>query len=59
MSREINKVEVTDTKVKIVVVERNYWGSIVRRQQMTFKRRHFEQAMANAGITVPWSRVRP
>ena len=59
MSKEIDKVEVTDTKVKLVVVDRDGWGSVRRRQQMTFNRRHFEHAMARAGILVPWSRVKP
>ena len=57
MSKEIDKVEVTDKKVTLKIVWRDGWG-IYKRQQMTFSRRHFENAMARAGITVPWSRVK-
>lgn len=57
--RQIAKVEVTSHKVKLVIEDRDVYGRKSKSQQMTFRRRHFEQAMANAGITVPWSKVRP
>lgn len=56
MSKEIDKVLVTDTKVTLKIVFRDAWG-IYKRQQMTFSRRQFEVAMRDAQVTVPWNRV--
>ena len=55
--KKIKSIEIKKDKVKIVVEDRDLYGTVRRRQQMTFGRRHFETALQNADITVPWKAV--
>lgn len=57
--KEIDKINIRADKVTIVVVERDMWGGVRKRQQMTFRRRQFESALRTAEITVPWQEVKP
>lgn len=52
--KQIHKVVVKPGKVTLTIVERDYWGAIKKRQQMTFTKRHFDKALSDAEITVPW-----
>lgn len=56
--KEVKSIEVRRDRVKIEVVERDRWGAIRHRQQLTFHRRGFENALRAAEMTVPWEEVR-
>jgi hypothetical protein len=49
--------DLTKDTVRLVIVERSRWGHVTKRTQHTFRRRAFERALREAGITVPWHRV--
>ena len=57
--KEIRSVTVDEKRdrVTIVVVDRDSWGSIRSRKQMTFRKRGFESALRVAEMTIPWQDV--
>lgn len=55
--KEIKSIEIKGDKVTLVVQDRDSWGTVRDRRQMTFRRRHFEKALMDADITVPWKAV--
>lgn len=57
--KEIHSVTVDENRdrVTLVVVERDSWGAIRGRKQMTFRKRQFESALRTAEMTVPWQDV--
>lgn len=59
MAKVIKKLELTADKVKLVVEDVDRWGYVKynSRRQMTFNRRHFENALRQALITVPWDQI--
>jgi hypothetical protein len=59
MSWQIDKVEVqaNTNKVTMFFVKRDAYGRATKREQKTFSRRHLQQAMNTAVITVPWANL--
>lgn len=57
MSKEIKSITLKDKKVTMVFQERNSWGTIVGKQQITISRWALERALREAEITVPWDRA--
>lgn len=43
--------------IKMVVTERDRWGTVRKRSQHTFRRRQFESALRTAKVIVPWDKV--
>ena len=57
--KEIHSIEIRGDRVRVKVHDRDAtWGWIRNRQQMTFRRRQFEQALRDAEIVVPWDQVK-
>lgn len=55
--KEVNRVRIKGDRVTLTVVDRDSWGTIRSRRQMTFRRRAFERALRDAEVTVPWTEV--
>ena len=57
--KEIHSVTVDEKRdrVTLVVIERDSWGTIRDRKQMTFRKRQFESSLRIAEMTVPWQDV--
>lgn len=57
--KEIHNVTVDAKRdrVTLFIVERDSWGAIRDRKQMTFRKRQVEAALCAAEMTVPWQDV--
>ena len=55
--KRLEKVDVRGDKVTLVFEDRDKWGRLRRRQQITINRRNLEFALRKAEMTVPWQEV--
>lgn len=56
--KHIKDVTINENKVTLRFQDRDRYGYITARQQITLSKREFEKALRDAGVTVPWHQVR-